>query len=457
MGLFDRFRKHDAPTTPDDLRKALFDAIERQDSSAMMALINENSDTIHAQFQSWARAPESIRKDPTAIDRYVRALIVIASLFEQSGDPSLKEILTGRDGDNPIVQWQKDMERVDALIEHGQAANAIPILRAMLEAVNELSGAGADGMRARTLGRLGHALSETGQKSEAIRVTRDALEICRVAGDEEGVNAYQANLTALSGYEVAERDSRRGRITVVFTDSEGRTPSPEELPRARRTIRWGIRFDGRINPEAERLHEEGRAAGAKGEFDRAIALLTQASELNPDWPYPIYDRAFSHLLKQEFELARVDYRKVLELSPKGFFMAAQTLDMLEREAAGEFPEGLSIGLATLPDMPEEQRRSIADQLVQKFPSCPAGWQAHANFVNDSAPRLEAIDHGLAARPDPDTRGFLLVNKALVLANLGKVDPAVEILKPLTESIGDSISAHAAAYVALAMIRERYGV
>jgi tetratricopeptide (TPR) repeat protein len=457
MGLFDRFRKHDSPATPDDLRKTLFDAIQREDSSEAMALINDNSDTIREQFRAWAKVPESIRKDPIAIDGYGKALILIASLFERSGDSSLKNILTGADRDNPIVQWQKDLERVDGMIEHDQAANAIPLLRAMLEAVNQLSGPGADGMRARTLGRLGHALSDTGEQSEAIRVTREALELCRAAGDEEGVQAYQRNLAVLTGHVITDPDSLRGPMRVVFMDSDGRTIPPEELPQARGNIRWEVRFDGAIHPEANRLHQEGRAAGAKGDFDRAIVLLTQASELSPDWPYPTYDRAFSHLLKQEFELARVAYRRVLELSPKGFFMAAQTLDMLEREAAGEFPAGLSIGIATLPDMPEEQRRSTAEQLVQKFPSCPAGWQTHANFIKDPTARLEAIDRGLAARPDPDTRGFLSVNKALVLADLGKVDAAIGIVKPLTDSIGDSISAHAAACTALAMIRARHHV
>jgi len=454
MGLFDRFRKYGSPSS-EDLRDALVDAFGRQDSSALIDLINENRDTIHAEFRSWAKAPESIRTDPAAVDRYARTLFMIASLFERTGDSSLMKILAGPDGDNPIIHWQKDLERVDGMLEHGQAANGIPILRAMLETVNQLSGPGADGMRARTLGRLGHALSETGEKSEAIRVTRDALEICRAAGDEEGVKTYQNNLMALSAYEIPERDSRRGRISLVFTDAEGRTLTPEEVLQARGKIRWEIRFDGPLNPDAERLHQEGRAAGAKGDFDRAIALFTQASALNPDWPYPIYDRAFSHLLKKEFELARVDYRKVLELSPKGFFKAAETLDMLDREAAGEFPAGLSIGIATLPDMPADMQRSIAEHLVEKFPSCPAGWQTHANYLEDPTARLAAIASGLAARPDPDTRGFLSVNKALVLADQGRVDEAIAILKPLTESIGDSIPAHAAAYVALAMIRSRH--
>ena len=53
-------------------------------------------------------------------------------LFERSGDPSLKECLTR---DNPIGQWEKDMVRASALAEGGHAAEAVPILRTVLEQV----------------------------------------------------------------------------------------------------------------------------------------------------------------------------------------------------------------------------------------------------------------------------------------------------------------------------------
>jgi len=135
-------------------------------------------------------------------------------------------------------------------------------------------------------------------------------------------------------------------------------------------------------------------------------------------------------------------------------MARQTADMLEREAAGEFPAGLSIGVAILPDMPKEQQQAIAEQLVQKFPTCPAGWAMHANFVTDPVACLAAIENGLAARPDSDTRGTLLVRKASVLERLGQTERALDILEPLTDPLGDSISTYANAYVALSLVRGR---
>jgi len=45
-----------------------------------------------------------------------------------------------------------------------------------------------------------------------------------------------------------------------------------------------------------------------------------------------------------------------------------------------------------------------------------------------------------------------VKKALALHGLGQTAGALEILTPLTATVGDSLSTHANAYIALAVIR-----
>jgi len=189
--------------------QALLDAVERQDASALMSLINENSDAIRKQFRSWITVPETIREDPAAVDRYGRTLFVVASLFEQSGDSSLKNYWT--DKSRGLVEWQKEMERASGLIDNSQAAEAIPILHAVLEQMTGMTGPGADSMRARGLGRLGIALWKTGDTSEAIRVTREALALCQRAGDTEGIDAYQNNLREIGTYEIVALAIVRGR------------------------------------------------------------------------------------------------------------------------------------------------------------------------------------------------------------------------------------------------------
>jgi tetratricopeptide (TPR) repeat protein len=192
----------------------------------------------------------------------------------------------------------------------------------------------------------------------------------------------------------------------------------------------------------------------KGDHDGAIALFTEAAALDPFWPYPVYDRAFAHLLKRDFDAALADYREVLRLSPRGFFLARTAVDMLTREAAGEFPPGLYAAFAMLEHMPAEQQRSIAQQLVDKFPAHAPAWQVHAGFLEDASERLAAIERGLAARPDADTRGSLLVDRALTLHRLGETERALMILEPLTTSVTDSLSTQAKAYFARAFIQSQ---
>jgi tetratricopeptide (TPR) repeat protein len=454
MGMSEWFRRRaTSATSQADLLGALLEGFEREDYDRLMRLINENSDRIRAEFRSWTSVPERIRQDPTALARYAHALNGIAALFDKSGDPSLKRWLEGNDRENPFKHWDELLRRAEMRTNSGHAADAVPLLRDALEQMSAAAVVGIDAFRARVLGRLGVALAKTGNTPEAIRVTREALDICQRLNDQDGVRAYTQNLNAIGTYEVTDATDG-GRFTVVFMDAEGRTLAPEELAAAIGRVRWEIRDHKELHPEAKRLHEAGRAAGSTGDHDAAIALFAEAAALDSSWPYPVYDRAFAHLLKRDFDAALTDYRKVLELSPRGFFVASAAVDMLTREAAGEFPPGLYAAFAMLEHMPAEQQRSIAQQLVEKFPAHAPAWQVHAGFLEDASERLAAIEHGLAARPDPDTRGSLLVGQALALHRLGETDRALMILEPLTTSISDSLSTQAKAYLARAFIQSQ---
>ena len=451
MGISDWFRSRSTPARPDDLRAALLDAFDRKDYERAMRLINDNSDRIRSEFRSWTMAPESLRGDADALSRYVNTLVTIARVFEKSGDASLRIWLEGGGRDTPLTQWNDALERAGRLTESGLAAEAVVLLRTTLDNIATTAGTGVSHYRARCLGSLGVALNKVGNTSEAVRVTREALEICRQAGDEEGVKVYIQNLEVIGSYEIA--DPRSGhRFNVVFRDSDGRTLLPEELPGGTGRCTWEIRDARPAHPDAQRLHEEGRAAGQKGDHDTAIALFTKAAELDPSWPYPVYDRAFARLLKHEFDAALADYRKTLELSPLGYFVAAAAADMLTREAAGEFPAGLYAAFAMLEHMPADEQRHVARQLVGQFPSHAPAWELHARFLEDPSDKLAAIERGLLARPDPDTRGSLLVQKALALHASGERELALEILDPLTSAVGDSPKTHVQACIAAAVIR-----
>lgn len=449
MGISNWFHPATKASPPDDLRSALFDALDDEDYEAAVHLINRNGDRIRAEFKSWMTVPVDIRADPVRPNRYGHALVTIARLFENSGDASLMRLLQGEASDNPIVRWQEAMERADKLIGDRHPDEAVQLLRDAIDGMTGFTGTAVDQFRPKLLGRLGNALAQLGDTAEAIRVTREALELCQRSGDEEGVQVYRRNLEFLGGHDIEAPGGQRMR--VVFLDSDGRTLTRKELG-GTGSVRWEMRQLEPIDPEAERLHTEGRAAGARGEHAAAIALFSEAAERDPRWAYPVYDRAFAHLCEQHFDAALDDYRKALELSPSGFFVARTAVDMLTREAAGEFPRGLYAAFAMLEHMPREQQESIAGQMVEKFPSHAPAWELRARLLTDPAAKLDAIEHGLAARPDPDVRGALLVQQAMALNTVGDSTRALEILDPLTSSVGDSLATYANATIFAAFIR-----
>jgi hypothetical protein len=131
-------------------------------------------------------------------------------------------------------------------------------------------------------------------------------------------------------------------------------------------------------------------------------------------------------------------------------MAEVAVDTLTRESEGEFASGLYAAFVTLEHIPTDERCSIAGQLVEKYPSFAPGWNEYADFVSDPVKRLEVIENGLAARPDPQTRGFLMVKKAMTMSFLGDADGALSVLQHFV-SDSKSLSARALAEFALARL------
>lgn len=62
-----------------------------------------------------------------------------------------------------------------------------------------------------------------------------------------------------------------------------------------------------------------------------------------------------------------------------------------------------------------------------FPAFAPAWNELANLLDDPSARLRAVERGLAASPDDDTRGMLLIRRAIALHACGQADEAVRIL------------------------------
>lgn len=202
-----------------------------------MRLINTHKAVIRERFRSWMTVPEDVRGDREAVQCYFNTLLMLATGFENAGDRTLKNWLMRQGEDNPLEGWQRDLERGQALIDEGRPAEAIPLLRCILDSARGAIGTAIDHHRPRVLGHLGITLARSGNSAEAIRVTREARDLCRNIGDEEGVRIYTANLDALGTFEIPSGAQPAERFVLAFIGEDGRTLAPDELPRIQGTFR----------------------------------------------------------------------------------------------------------------------------------------------------------------------------------------------------------------------------
>src|SRR5690349_11614061 len=107
--------------------------------------------------------------------------------------------------------------------------------------------------------------------------------------------------------------ARRLTIRVPREGSEGMRSSTEMkrvqplLSRGWQAVSRLLKRGTDIPPEAVAMHEQGRKAEAAGDWNKALALFEQASNLASNWPYAVYDMAYTFLLMRDFDKARAYY------------------------------------------------------------------------------------------------------------------------------------------------------
>ncbi|MBI2644919.1 hypothetical protein HYW94_01940 [Candidatus Uhrbacteria bacterium] len=208
-----------------------------------------------------------------------------------------------------------------------------------------------------------------------------------------------------------------------------------------------------IPQEAHTLHNQARTAGGRGEYDIAIDCFFKVHEIAPLWPYPVYDLAYTYLLKQDYENALKYYELTNQLAPHGFFTSKTAADILRKEKEGIYPEGLYTAyLSGIENEPSNQKKfELIQKLLIKAPNFALGYLTFANLVGDEQQKLELIGYGLENDPDTDTRTSLLIAKSIVLDKMRQHSEAVEILGDVIFNIETSKNLKVMAYITLASI------
>lgn len=157
-------------------------------------------------------------------------------------------------------------------------------------------------------------------------------------------------------------------------------------------------------------------------------LFEKAAQLAPQWPYPAYDAAYTYLLKGDDKHALDWYCRTVKLAPNGFFTALTAVYYLRLEAAEKIPRGTYLDYLSLEwEESRELKRERLEALTKSVPAFAPAWKDLAPLLENPQSRLSALENGLKADPDPETRGFLLVNKALLLARSDRKAEGIAIL------------------------------
>jgi tetratricopeptide (TPR) repeat protein len=242
---------------------------------------------------------------------------------------------------------------------------------------------------------------------------------------------------------------------IVFRDAQGRELKEADLAGVTGNVKWEDIGSGNIPTKAEELHQQGRQAGAAGDYDKALLLLAQAHEAAPDWPYPVYDAAFTYLLKGDADKAEEKYAAVDKMAPRGFFTAKTAIDCLRREKSGGLKPGMYKLLVLLEwETDPSKKKATLERMVMQSPKFPAAWKELALLQDDDDAKLKAIETGLSYTPDGETKGTLLINKALTLSGKGKRDEATRILGELALDPTSTLGTEHLAKVALANLLKK---
>jgi hypothetical protein len=218
---------------------------------------------------------------------------------------------------------------------------------------------------------------------------------------------------------------------LIFKDDKGNQIAMSDLKGVTGNYNWEIKDDIEIPKEANKLHQEARQHGGKGEYDLGIKKLKEAHEIAPKWAYPIYDLAYTYLLKQDFPNALKYYEMTDKMKPRGFFTAKAAHWSLKKEKEGDFQEGLYLAFMQIEWMnTDEEKLQVAKAIVDKFPKYALAWKIISQKANDNEERLNAVEKGLNCSPDEDTKGYLLISKALVKNIQDKQEEAKKILGEL---------------------------
>ncbi len=454
---------HEPPSDSTSLFATLAGLIERGEHEGLMQLCQQRTQEIREGFGEWKQVPAEIRSDPSAVQRYAKTLITVAQLFAQGGDPSLLERLTGPAEDNPLVQWEQALDRARAAMGANEHDAAHEQLEALLARTEELSGSGADQLRAITIGLLGQAAFHRGDVRAAVEHFEDALRRCEAQDDAQGRAVYLGALYeayrwlgersvaaqfaarlaehhAHSDPEQAEHWRERAAAVVdeppvrVRVQVDGIRLDPDALPadfQAEGSIRFVFERNRLRLGAVAALLERGRAQGSAKQLEDALASFTEAARIDPRDPDPEYLRGQTLLHLGRFAEAAKAYQRTESIAP-GWYHCRTDGWIAQQLAAGALPTDVFEQLVAI------ERPSDEPALVERAQRAGAQWPNIAPLrlaegrvllrADQTTAAEAAFRAGLDAAAEPDVRTRLLVELAQVVMEPERTERLMEAVQ-----------------------------
>lgn len=144
-----------------------------------------------------------------------------------------------------------------------------------------------------------------------------------------------------------------------------------------------------------------------------------------------------------------------KIEPRGFFTAKTAFWSLKREMEGTFQQGLYLAYMQIEWMESNtEKLEFAKAILAKYPNYAPAWKVIAVKGDDSTERLHAIEKGLDEDPDAETKGMLLINRALVWDNQDKSEEAKKLLGEMVFDPETTVSKIEMAKFVLSSIAQR---
>lgn len=407
MGILDFFSKKPQETKPvavenvEELRKQLFEAIDRNHMTEFEHLCTDNAGVILKQFANWKKPPEEIKNDKDLFKKYAYCLMIIASYFQkQMNRGELMTMLTGIDDSELSRSWQTDLGQAQQLMQELKLEEAKPILQRCLDRASGVSGAGVEKFLPLTLGFLGECYFHSNEMDKAAEYMEKAYQLCNMSGDIDAALAYRSNLYEIYRYtsqadkaiqcaeEIAQKQYDRGELVQASNWREQCKSVKAGEPNHRVVVRIAeelFELDEIPKVEGEKVefvltrnrielmrctHKcfEARDIAQQGNFDLALEKLKEAMQYDPYSPQPHFLAGAICLAGRRYAEAVQCFEKVQVLCP-GFETTIADLWLARQLNEGKMEHDACMMSFEVnnPETPVAERMKMCEDLIAKYP------------------------------------------------------------------------------------------